>query len=167
MKRTFALSFVAAATAFQWGPARAINKHISMSAAMSQDELKKLVGYKAVDDYVKSGMVVGLGTGSTAYFAVERVGQKIKSGWSLHRLLTLVIYHQLTEHHISSGELNDIVCIPTSERTKEQALSLGIPLCTLNEKSRLDVSFNHKRTQDTRDIILTVYPCEGGYRWCG
>ena len=32
------------------------------------------VGYKAVDDYVKSGMVVGLGTGSTAAFAVERVG---------------------------------------------------------------------------------------------
>ena len=30
------------------------------------------VGYKAVDDYVKSGMVVGLGTGSTAAFAVER-----------------------------------------------------------------------------------------------
>jgi ribose 5-phosphate isomerase A len=41
---------------------------------MTQDELKKLVGYKSVDDYVKSGMVVGLGTGSTAYFAVERVG---------------------------------------------------------------------------------------------
>jgi ribose 5-phosphate isomerase A len=44
----------------------------------TQDELKKLVGYKAVDDYVKSGMVIGLGTGSTAYFAVERVGQLLK-----------------------------------------------------------------------------------------
>jgi ribose 5-phosphate isomerase len=30
-----------------------------------------------VDDYVRSGMVVGLGTGSTAYFAVERVGEKV------------------------------------------------------------------------------------------
>ena len=87
--------------------------------ALSQDELKKMVGYKSVDDYVRSGMVVGLGTGSTAYFAVERVGQKLKS-----------------------GELKDIVCIPTSERTKEQALSLGIPLCTLNEKSRLDVAID-------------------------
>merc|ERR1740138_510428 len=46
----------------------------------TQDELKKQVGYKAVDDYVRSGMVVGLGTGSTAYFAVERVGQKLRSG---------------------------------------------------------------------------------------
>ena len=74
----------------------------SLNMALSQDELKKQVGYKAVDDYVKSGMVVGLGTGSTAYFAVERVGQLLKS-----------------------GELKDIICIPTSERTREQALSLG------------------------------------------
>ena len=43
-------------------------------------ELKKLTGYKAVDDFVKNGMVVGLGTGSTAYFAVERIGQKLASG---------------------------------------------------------------------------------------
>jgi len=77
------------------------------------------VGYKAVDDYVKSGMVVGLGTGSTAYYAVERVGQKLKS-----------------------GELKNIICIPTSERTKDQATSLGIPLTTLNEKSKLDVAID-------------------------
>lgn len=91
----------------------------AVSMAMSQDELKKLVGYKAIDDYVRSGMKVGLGTGSTAYFAVERVGQKLKS-----------------------GELKDVICIPTSERTKEQALSLGIPLVTLNEISRLDVAID-------------------------
>lgn len=111
-------------------------------AMMDQNELKKLVGYKArglslvpitdqlpaftphsrtygpahktdkrpraskpltdalpqaVDDYVKSDMVVGLGTGSTAYFAVERVGEKLKS-----------------------GELKNILAIPTSIRTKEQ-----------------------------------------------
>jgi len=87
--------------------------------ALTQDELKKMVGYKAVDEYVRSGMVVGLGTGSTAYFAVERVGQKLKS-----------------------GELKDVICIPTSERTKDQALSLGIPLVSLNEKSRLDVAID-------------------------
>merc|ERR1719199_163810 len=74
----------------------------------TQDELKKQVGYKAVDDYVTSGMVVGLGTGSTAAFAVERVGILLKS-----------------------GELKDIVAIPTSVRTKEQAEELGIPLTTL------------------------------------
>jgi len=74
--------------------------------ALTQDELKKMVGYKAVDDYVKSSMVVGLGTGSTAYFAVERLGELLKS-----------------------GELTDIVAIPTSVRTKEQAESVSLPLC--------------------------------------
>jgi len=64
-------------------------------------------------------MVVGLGTGSTAAFAVERVGQKLKS-----------------------GELKDIICIPTSIATETQAKGLGIPLCTLNEKSRLDVAID-------------------------
>jgi len=74
-----------------------------------------------VDDYVRSGMVVGLGTGSTAAFAVERVGQKLKS-----------------------GELKDLICVPTSERTREQAESWGIPLVTLNELpgARLDVSID-------------------------
>ena len=78
-----------------------------------------MVGYKSVDDYVESGMVVGLGTGSTAYFAVERLGQKLKS-----------------------GELKDIVAIPTSVRTKEQAESLGIPLVTLDTHSKLDVAID-------------------------
>lgn len=102
-------------------------KHTSAFASLSknpismatQDELKRDVGYKAVDDYVKSGMVVGLGTGSTAAFAVERVGEKLKS-----------------------GELKDIIGVPTSIRTKEQAESLGIPLATLDTHSELDVAID-------------------------
>jgi len=78
-----------------------------------------MVGYKSVDDYVKSGMVVGLGTGSTAYFAVERLGELLKS-----------------------GDLTDIVAIPTSVRTKEQAESLDIPLVTLDTHSKLDVAID-------------------------
>ena len=70
---------------------------------------------------------MGLGTGSTAYFAVERVGQKLKS-----------------------GELKSVVCIPTSERTKEQAQSLGIPLVTLNEHSKLDVAIDGADDVDTK-----------------
>merc|ERR1719251_844220 len=78
-----------------------------------------MVGYKAVDDYVQSGTVIGLGTGSTAYYAVERLGEKLKS-----------------------GELKDILAIPTSVRTKEQAESLGIPLVTLDTHSKLDVAID-------------------------
>lgn len=49
-------------------------------------------------EYVKSGMVVGLGTGSTAAFAVDRIGQLLKE-----------------------DSLRDIVAVPTSVRTYEQA----------------------------------------------
>lgn len=74
----------------------------AMAAAdvkLSQDELKKQAGWKAVE-YVKSGMKLGLGTGSTAAFAVDRIGQLLKE-----------------------GSLTDIVGVPTSIRTYEQALS--------------------------------------------
>jgi len=84
--------------------------------AKSADELKKEAGYRAVDDHVRSGMVVGLGTGSTAYFAVERVGTLLKS-----------------------GKLTDIRGIPTSQRTMEHALSLGIPLVELDTVDAIDV----------------------------
>jgi ribose 5-phosphate isomerase A len=66
--------------------------------AKTQDELKKEAAYKAVE-YVKSGMVLGLGTGSTAAFAVDRIGDLL-----------------------ASGELKDIIGVPTSIRTYEQAL---------------------------------------------
>jgi len=90
-----------------------------VTMAANIEELKKVVGYKSIDDYVTSGMVVGLGTGSTAYYAVERLGQKLKS-----------------------GELKDIVAIPTSIRTKEQAESLKIPLVTLDTHPVLDVAID-------------------------
>merc|ERR1719454_197935 len=98
-------------------------RSVRMAVMATQDELKKQVGYKAVDDYVKSGMVVGLGTGSTAAFAVERVGMLLKD-----------------------GTLKDIVAVPTSVRTKEQAEELGIPLTTLgtpeSKFSVLDVAID-------------------------
>ena len=43
---------------------------------------------------------------------------------------------------LASGELTDIIAVPTSVRTKEQAESLGIPLTTLDEFSKLDVAID-------------------------
>ena len=108
--------------------------------ALTQDELKKMVGYQAVDDYVRSGMVIGLGTGSTAAFAVERVGQLLKS-----------------------GKLKDIIAIPTSVRTKEQCEALGIPLTTLGTPesrfSKLDVAIDGA---DAVDPALNLVKGGGG-----
>ena len=68
-------------------------------ALSPQDELKQQAAWKAVE-YVSSGMKLGLGTGSTAAFAVERVGDLL-----------------------AKGELKDIVAVPTSIKTFEQAQS--------------------------------------------
>lgn len=105
-------------------------------AAADVEELKKLTGYKSVDDYVTSGMVVGLGTGSTAYYAVERLGNKLKS-----------------------GELKDIVAIPTSIRTRDQAISLDIPLVTLDTHPVLDVAIDGA---DEVDPALNLVKGRGG-----
>lgn len=92
---------------------------MAAGGAATVEELKKATGYKSVDDYVTSGMVVGLGTGSTAFYAVERLGEKL-----------------------ASGALKDVVAIPTSVRTREQAEGLGIPLVSLDTHPVLDVAID-------------------------
>ena len=44
---------------------------------MDQNELKSLVGKKSVE-WIKDGMTVGLGTGSTVYYMVEELGRRVK-----------------------------------------------------------------------------------------
>merc|ERR1719331_2251894 len=112
-------SLIARASSFARSAAAPKKTALSSTTMPSQDELKKQVGYKAIDDYVTSGMKVGLGTGSTAAFAVERLGELLKD-----------------------GTLKDIIAVPTSVRTKEQAEELGIPLVTLDEESVLDVAID-------------------------
>lgn len=102
-----------------------------LASPPSQDELKKLAGYKAVDDHVRSGMVVGLGTGSTAAFAVERLGARL-----------------------SAGELEGIVAVPTSVRTAEQAERLGIPLSTLDVHPDIDVVIDGADSVDRATLNL-------------
>lgn len=69
----------------------------TLTVALSQDELKKQAAHKAVE-YAESGMVLGLGTGSTTAFAIDRIGELMKK-----------------------GELKDIVGVPTSIKSYEQA----------------------------------------------
>ncbi|EME28712.1 Probable ribose-5-phosphate isomerase 3, chloroplastic [Galdieria sulphuraria] len=102
----------------------------------STEDLKRVVGYKAVDDYVHSGMVVGLGTGSTAYYAIERLGQKLQE-----------------------GSLCDVVGIPTSTKTENQAKSLHIPLVTLDTHPVVDVAIDGA---DEVDKYLNLVKGRGG-----
>jgi ribose 5-phosphate isomerase A len=77
---------------------------------LSIDEFKREAANAAVERYVESGMVVGLGTGTTATLAVRRIGELL-----------------------ASGDLKDISGIPTSARTMALANEVGIRLATLAE----------------------------------
>jgi ribose 5-phosphate isomerase A len=83
-----------------------------------QDELKQKAAHRAVE-FVDSGMVVGLGTGSTTEFAVRRIAERLKS-----------------------GDLKNIVAIPTSIRTQKLAGELNIPLCGLDDQPDIDVTID-------------------------
>lgn len=83
-----------------------------------QDRLKKEAGISAVD-FVESGMVLGLGTGSTTRFALEEIAERLKD-----------------------GRLKNIVGIPSSIQTEERARNLGIPVTTFDEHQELDLTID-------------------------
>ena len=83
---------------------------------MSQDDLKRQSA-KAAVAAVEDGMVLGLGSGSTAAIAVDLLGELVRAGLR-------------------------IVGVPTSERTAAQARSLGIPLADLGQHPVLDLTID-------------------------
>jgi ribose 5-phosphate isomerase A len=101
------------------------------------DESMKRAAAEAALSEVKPGMRVGLGTGSTARHFVELLGARVSLGFAC-------------------------LCVPTSEQTAAQARSLGIPLTTLDETPRLDL------TVDGADEIgpgLALIKGAGGALW--
>lgn len=80
--------------------------------------MKQQVG-KAAADRVQSGTIVGLGTGSTTAYALQYLGERLKT-----------------------GDLKDIQGIPTSFQAEVLAKQYGIPLVTLNDVDRIDVAID-------------------------
>jgi ribose 5-phosphate isomerase A len=83
---------------------------------VNRDELKRAAALRAIEE-VEDGMVVGLGTGSTAAFVVDGLARRVAAGLR-------------------------VVGIPTSERTAAQARRLGIPIATFAEYQRLDLTID-------------------------
>ena len=84
----------------------------------TQDELKHEAALRAAD-FVESGMVVGLGTGSTTEYAVKRIAEML-----------------------NTGELSEIVGIPTSIRTENLARELNIPLVGFETHQNIDLTID-------------------------
>lgn len=70
-------------------------------------------------DWVESGMVVGLGTGSTAVWAIRGLGARL-----------------------ADGSLREIVAVPTSEASATEARAVGIPLATFDDHPVIDVTID-------------------------
>ncbi len=87
-----------------------------MASDGREGEGKEAAGVRAAG-LVEPGMVVGLGTGSTVAFFLQALGQRLRS-----------------------GDLRDVVGVPTSVRTEREAHSLGIPLTALEEVETLDLT---------------------------
>ncbi len=88
----------------------------NVAPSHSVHEFKRAAAAWAVEQLV-DGMVVGLGSRSTAAFAFSAIGERVRMGLR-------------------------IVGIPTSESTAEQARCLGIPLSTLDEYPQIDVTID-------------------------
>lgn len=80
--------------------------------------MKQEVG-RAAAAQVKSGTIVGLGTGSTTAYAIQFIGERV-----------------------ASGELTDIKGIPTSFQASVLAKQHGIPLTTLDEADHIDIAID-------------------------
>ena len=80
-------------------------------------DMKKIVAETAVDSFVKDGMTVGLGTGSTAYYAIKRIGELVSEGY-------------------------DLTCVATSVQSEALAASLGIRTVDLDVAEKVDVTID-------------------------
>lgn len=97
------------------------------------EELKRQAAAMALSE-VRSGMRLGLGTGSTARHFVDLLGHKVAEGL-------------------------DVICVPTSEATDLQARSLNIPLSDLETLDRLDLTVDGA---DEIDPALNLIKGAGG-----
>ena len=94
----------------------------------AQDQLKQKAAEAAVA-LVEDGMVLGLGTGSTAKLAVDVLGARVRDGLR-------------------------VIGVPTSEFTAAQARGLGIPLSTIDEHPEVDLTIDGADEVETGSLHL-------------
>ncbi|MCI2423129.1 ribose-5-phosphate isomerase RpiA [Saccharopolyspora sp. K220] len=82
-----------------------------------QDKAKWAAGTAAIDAYVHDGMKLGLGSGTTSHWFVRALGAAVSDGL-------------------------DVVGVPTSTGTRDLAVEVGVPLTTLADVQRLDITID-------------------------
>jgi len=102
-----------------------------MTTAADPVKLMKQEVGKAAADRVQSGSIVGLGTGSTTAYTIQFLGDRLKT-----------------------GELKDIVGIPTSFQAEVLAKQYGIPLTTLDAVDHIDIAIDGADEVDPQKNLI-------------
>lgn len=97
---------------------------------MSLEAAKQLAAYKAVDDCVRDNMVIGVGSGSTIVYAVDRLKERVEK------------------------EKLNIVCIPTSFQARQLILQNGLKLGELEINPQLDCAIDGADEVDAKMILI-------------
>ncbi|KAL9703779.1 hypothetical protein quinque_007297 [Culex quinquefasciatus] len=101
----------------------------SSRSAMSLEQAKKIAAFKAVDEYVRNDTVVGVGSGSTVVYAVQRLAERVKA------------------------EGLRLVCIPTSFQARQLIIDAGLVLGDLEQNPRIDCAIDGADEVDA-DMVL-------------
>ncbi len=89
-----------------------------MQPTTDQDRAKLAAGHKAIDAYLKDGMRIGLGSGTTSHWFVRALGERVRADGL------------------------DIAGVPTSTATRDIAREVGVTLLDLNDVERLDITID-------------------------
>ncbi|XP_068146562.1 ribose-5-phosphate isomerase [Drosophila tropicalis] len=107
---------------------------VKMSETISLDQAKKRAACAAVEEWIIEGetKIVGIGSGSTIVYAVERIAERV---WK-------------------DGELSDLICVPTSFQARSLILDHNLNLGDLDRNPILDVAIDGADEVDSRMVCI-------------
>src|SRR5260370_2126733 len=100
-----------------------------MQATPAQDEAKRAAAAKAIETFLRDGMTIGLGSGTTSRWFVRILGERVTSGLRV------------------TGE-------PSSKSTGQLAQEVGVPLADLNDVSQLDLTIDGADEIDSKGRMI-------------
>jgi ribose 5-phosphate isomerase A len=100
-----------------------------MQATSAQDEAKRAAAAKAIETFLKDGMTIGLGSGSTSRWFVRILGERVTSGLK-------------------------VIGVPSSKSTGQLAQEVGVPLADLNDVSQLDLTIDGADEIDSKGRMI-------------
>lgn len=105
-------------------------RFIRSAAKMSLEKAKQLAAFKAVDDYVHNNMVLGIGSGSTIVYAVDRLKERVDK------------------------EKLNVTCIPTSFQARQLIIQNGLALGELEINPHIDCTIDGADEVDSGMVLI-------------